>query len=129
MTKRAKRPNVVRLRKPTPPTPAERARKDAEDEADRQVLAARDRQVIEAAARAQVARGREEARAAAQCAPRLDGGAVRRRHRGHRVGAEPLIWTFGVIGVLTCVIVGLIVWAVRTPPPPESHDVKGLWDE
>jgi hypothetical protein len=38
-------------------------------------------------------------------------------------------WTFVAIGLLTCIIVGLIAWVAQAPPPPEHYDVKGLWDE
>jgi type VI protein secretion system component VasF len=89
MTKRAKRPNVVRLRKPTPPTPAERARKDAEDEADRQVLAARDRQVIEAAERER---------------KWLEGEKRRARRR-----SALLVWTVVLCGVA----IAVTVWALN----------------
>jgi predicted nucleic acid-binding Zn ribbon protein len=88
MTKRAKRPAARRERMPIPPTPAERAIKEAEDEADRQVLAEHERQVIARAEREREWRAGE---------------------RRRRVRRSILVWVVVFSGAL----IAVTVWALN----------------
>jgi type VI protein secretion system component VasF len=88
MTKRAKRPAARRERRPIPPTPAQRAIREAEDAKDQEVLDAYNRRVVEAAEHERKWREGERRR------------AVRRRL---------LVWT----AVLCAVAVAVTVWALN----------------